>query len=93
MDEKITKKLLKKGYKKEGYIVHIQEYDPYLVGEKTVPFRRLTYDLGSKFEDEHAAVIKSLSDAINKNFPNIKMIVTGGGYVLYDNNIPEKQTK
>ena len=93
MDEKRIKKLLKEGFKKEGYMVHIQEYDPHLVGEKTMPFRRLSYDLGRDFEDEHAAVIKSLSDAINKIFPNLKVIVTGGGYVKDDNNIPEKQAK
>lgn len=77
MDEK---ELIEKGYIKDMMSIHIQEYDPHVVNDKTFPFRRLSYDLTDTFTADQIATINRFVSEVNNRFPNIKMSVTGCGY-------------
>lgn len=71
--------LLENGWEKEMLCFNIQEYDPQLTTDNK--YRRLSYDLGRTFTSDQISGIKGFCDEINKRFPNIKMFVTGTGYV------------
>lgn len=76
-------KLLENGYERESLCFHIQEYDPQLTTDNK--YRRLSYDLGRTFNSYQIADIKRLCDEINKRFPNIKMFLSGTGFVKKEN--------
>lgn len=77
MDEK---ELIEKGYVKDTLSIHIQEYDPHTVNDKTFPFRRLSYDLTDTFTADQIAIINRFVTEVNNHFPNLKISVTGCGY-------------
>ena len=77
MDEK---ELIEKGYVKDTLSIHIQEYDPHVVNDKTFPFRCLSYDMTDTFTASQIAIINRFVTEVNNRFPNIKMSVTGCGY-------------
>lgn len=72
-------KLLENGYEREVLCFHIQEYDPQLTTDNK--YRRLSYDLGRTFNSYQIADIKRFCDEVNKRFPNIKMFLSGTGFV------------
>lgn len=77
MDTKILEEsLLKDGYEKESVCIHIAEYDKSL----ECGARRLSYDIGKSCDC--VDVLKNFAEAVNKRFPNIKMFVEGGEYVI-----------
>ena len=79
--KKTEEELLKEGWKKEVLCLHIQEHDPHLFNDIEIPFRRLSYDLRDDFTSGQIETIKKFINEVNNRFPNIKMSVTGTGYV------------
>ena len=72
--------LLENGYEREILCFHIQEYDPNLPTDNK--FRRLSYDLGRTFTSDQISSIKSICNEVNKRFPNLKMFLSGTGFVI-----------
>lgn len=76
--------LLENGYEKEMLCFNIQEYDQHLVTDNK--FRRLSYDLSRTFTSDQIAGIKMFCDEVNKRFPNIKMFLSGTGFIKKEDN-------
>lgn len=83
--------LLENGYEKEMLCFNIQEYDPQLITDNK--FRRLSYDLDRTFTSDQISVIKRFCDEVNKRFPNIKMFLSGTGFVKKEDNGESVQDK
>lgn len=71
-------KLLQEGWKKEMLCIHISEYD---TNSPTNNHRRLSYDLTNDFTGEQIGVLRAWCNKVNEHFPNLKMFITGSGWV------------
>lgn len=71
--------LLENGYERETLCFHIQEYDPTLTDDDK--FRRLSYDLGRTFTSDQISSMRMFCEEVNKRFPNIKMFLSGTGFI------------
>lgn len=74
MGKNIEEKLLKDGYVKENACIHIAECDK----SSEYGWRRLSYEI---CDCNCVSELNRFANEVNKRFPNIKMFVTGGGYV------------
>ena len=80
--DKNERELLNSGWKREVLTLHLQEYDEAYVNKH----RRLSYDLGDDFTGQQISVIRNCFNEINNRFPNIKITVSGTGFVKNDDN-------
>ena len=78
MENNITEEyLLKEGWEKECLSIHIAQFD------KTLEHgaRRLSYDLGTNFSIDQITPLKMFVQEVNNRFPNIKVSLSGTGYI------------
>ena len=69
--------LLSNGWKRETLALHITEWS----GNEQMKARRLSYDLGDSFTQDQIYQIKSFVNEVNNRFPNIKICITGTGFI------------
>ena len=77
------KELLEQGWKKEMLCIHVSEYDERVPSKH----RTLSYDISNDFNSKQIAVLKNWANEINNRFPNLKVSLSGTGF------IPDEQNK
>lgn len=77
MNKEKELELLSNGWKREMLALHITEWS----GNEQMKATRLSYDFGDSFTSDQIYQIKNFVNEVNNRFPNIKMCVTGTGFI------------
>ena len=75
-------KELEQGWKKEMLCIHVSEYDEHMPSKH----RTLSYDISNDFNSKQIAVLKNWANEINNRFPNLKISLSGTGYIPNEQN-------
>lgn len=69
--------LLDNGWKREMLSLHIRQYN------QSTPSKAiaLSYDIADDFSSNQISALKHFVEEVNIRFPEIKMFITGGGFV------------
>lgn len=72
-------------YKKDTFRLLMEMPNPYQQNEQK-KFIRLDYDIADDFTPNQISSLQNFVNEVNIRFPGIKMMTSGGGYVLKEDD-------